>query len=210
MIVWGSRVTHKVIATGQFYCPGCTQHCSYRLIRPKKWGCVYWMPIVPLQDFEPFVVCGSCNQAYPETALQQDAASAQRQFQAQREAEGNLARMLCEVMALMAGEKTNPSPRLFDLIANAGRRLLKINMAPADIYAAITSGPDDPEAVLRDVEQQAGSLTDRGKELVLRAAIVAAPKPLTQSKLALAVEIGRRLGMTAEQVNGTIADFANK
>ena len=210
MIVWGSHVSNKVVATGQFYCPGCGQQRSYRLIRPKKWGCVYWIPIVPLQEFAPFVACDSCNGTYPETALAQDAASAQRQFHAQRELEGNLAGMICEVMSLMAGEKTDVSPRLFELIANAAYRILMINMAPADIYAAITSGPDEPEAVLRNVEQQAGSLTDRGKDLVLRAAVVAAPKPLTEGRLALAIDIGRRLGMTPERANSTIAEFLHK
>lgn len=210
MIVWGSTVTNKVIATGQFYCPGCMQHRTYRLIRPRQWGCVYWIPIVPLQEFEPYVACDACNGTFPETALRQDAAGAQRQFDAQREQEDSLARMLCEVTSLMAGEKQNVSPQLFDLIANAGRHLLKIEMAPADIYAAITARPDESEAVLRNVQQQASSLTDRGKEIVLRAAVVAAPKPLTEGRLALANEIGRRLGMTRERVNGTLAEFSNR
>src|SRR5215510_1269852 len=208
MIVWGTRITDKVVGTGQFYCPGCMQHCSYRLRRPKKWGCIYWIPLFPLQEFEPYVECASCNGSYPETALRQDADSAQRQRHAQSELERDLSRMLCEVMSLMAGEKNDVSPNLCSLIANAVHRLLKIDMPPGDILAAIADGPDEPEAMLRNVEQQAASLTDRGKELVLRAAVVAAPKPLTQSKLALAIEISRRLGMTIECAYATLTEFS--
>ena len=116
--------------------------------------------------------------------------------------------MLCEVMSLMAGERNDVSPNLCSLIANAVRRLLNIDMPPGDILAAIAAGPDEPEAMLRNVEQQAASLTDRGKELVLRAAVVAAPKPLTQSKLALAIEISRRLGMTIERAYATLTEFS--
>jgi len=208
MIVWGTSITNKVVGTGQFYCPGCMQHRTYRLRQPKKWGCIYWIPIFPLQEFEPYVECASCNGSYPETALRQDAAGAQRQLHAQSELERDLSRMLCEVMSLMAGEKNNVSPHLCSLIANAVGRLLKIDLPPGDILAAIEAGPDEPEAMLRNVEQQAAFLTDRGKELVLRAAVVAAPKPLTESKLALALEISRRLGMTPERAYATLTEFS--
>src|SRR5215831_6236128 len=116
--------------------------------------------------------------------------------------------MLCEMMSLMAGEKNNVSPQLCNLIANAVHRLLKIDMPPGDILAAIADGPDEPEAMLRNVERQAKSLTDRGKELVLRAAVVAAPKPLTESKLSLVLEIGRRLGLTPECAHATLTEFS--
>jgi hypothetical protein len=118
--------------------------------------------------------------------------------------------MLCEVMTLVAGEKNDVNPHLCSLIANAVRRVLKINMPEADILAAIAAGPDEPEAVLRNVERQAKSLTDRGKELVLRAAVVAAPKPLTENKLALVLEIGRRLGLTPECAHATLAEFSSR
>src|SRR5262245_30672353 len=210
MIVWGTSITNKVVATGQFYCPGCMQDRTYRLLQPKKWGCIYWIPIFPLQEFEPYVECASCNGTYPETALRLDAASAQQQIHAQRALESDLSRMLCEVMSLMAGEKNNVNPHLCDLIANAVWRLLKINMPQDDILAAIAAGPAEPESVLRNVEQQAASLTESGKELVLRAAVVAAPKPLTEAKLALAIDISRRLGMTIECAYATLTEFSTR
>lgn len=208
MIVWGTRVTNKVVSTGQFYCPRCMQQCDYKLRQPKKWGCIYWIPVFPLQEFEPYVECASCNGNYPVEALRHDRGTAQQQFDAQRELEGNLARMLCKVMALMAGEKNNVSPRLCSMIANAVRHVLKIDMPHGDILAAIAAGPDEPEAVLRNVKQQAASLTDRGKELVLRAVVVVAPKPLSESKLTLALEIGHRLGLTRERAYATLTEFS--
>ena len=208
MIVWGRSISNKVMTTGQFYCPGCRQQRTYALRQHQKWGTIYWISVVPLEKSEPYVECASCHSTYPEAALRHDRASAQQQFNAHRALEDDLSQMLCEVMTLMAGEKHSVSPHLCGLIANAIRRLIKIEMPQDDILAAIAAGPDEPEAVLRNVEQQAASLTDRGREIVLRAAVVAAPKPLTESSGALAIEIGRRLGMQSEAVYATLAEFS--
>ena len=109
---------------------------------------------------------------------------------------------------MMAGEKHSVSPYLCGLIANAVRRLVRIEMPVDDILAAIAAGSDEPAAVLRNVERQAASLTDRGRDIVLRAAVVAAPKPLTESSGALAIEIGRRLSMKSEAIYATVAEFS--
>jgi hypothetical protein len=208
MIVWGRSISSKVVATGQFYCTRCRQQRTYALRQHQKWGTIYWIPMVPLEKSELYVECASCHATYPQAALRHDAASAQQQFNAQRRLEDDLSRMLCEVMALMAGEKHSLSPHLCVLIANAVRRLLRIEMPQDDVLAAIADGPDEPEPVLRNVEQQAASLTQRGREIVLRAAIVAARKPLTDTSRALAIEIGRRLGMAPEAVYATLAEFS--
>jgi hypothetical protein len=210
MIIWGRSISNKVIATGQFYCTGCGQERSYELRQDQKWGTIYWIPIVRLEKSEPYVECATCHKTYPQTALRHDRASAQEEFNAQRALEGDLSQMLCEVMTLTAGEKHGVSPQLCSLIANAIRRLIKIEMPLDDILAAIAARPDEPEAVLHNVERQAASLTDRGREIVLRAAVVAAPKPLTESSGALAIEIGRRLGMKPEAVYVTVAEFSTR
>jgi len=208
MIVWGTSSSDKVLDFGQFYCPGCRQKCGYALRQHQKWGTVFWVDIVSLEKSEPYVECAECQRTFPEAVLKHDRTSAQQQFDAQRALEVNLSQMLCEVMALMAGEKQSVSPYLCGLIANAIRRLLKINMPQDDILAAIAAAPDQVEAVLRNVERQAASLTDRGREIVLRAAVVAAPKPLIESSSALAIEIGRRLGMQPEAIYATLAEFS--
>jgi hypothetical protein len=208
MIIWGRSISNKVVATGQFYCPGCRQHRAYTLRQHQKWGTIYWIPIVPLEKSEPYAECASCHGTYPEAALRHDPASAQQQFNAQRALEGDLSQMLCEVMTLMAGEKHSVSVHLCGLITNAIRHLLKIEMPPDDVLGAIAAGPDESGAVLRNVERQAASLTERGKDIVLRAAVVAAPKPFTESSAALAIEIGRRLSMKPEAVYATLAEYS--
>jgi hypothetical protein len=208
MIVWGTSISNKVLDIGLFHCPSCRQRCGYALRQHQEWATIYWVPIMSLEKSEPYVECAECQRTFPKAVLQQDRESAQQQFDSQRAQERDLSQMLCEVMAMMAGEKQSISPQLCDLIANAIRRLLRIEIPLDNILAAIAAAPDEPEAVLRNVEQQAASLTDRGRGIVLRAAVVAAPKPLTESNGALAVEIGRRLGMKPEAAYATLAEFS--
>ena len=162
MIVWGRSISNKVVATGQFYCPDCGMERTYALRQDQKWGTIYWMPLIPLEKSEPYVECASCHKTYPQTALRHDRASAQQEFNAQRALEDDLSRMLCEVMALMAGEKQIVSPHLCGLIANGVRRLIRIEMPQDDILAAISAGPDEPEAVLRNLERLAAERSRQG------------------------------------------------
>jgi hypothetical protein len=206
IIVWGSNVTNKVVSTGQFYCLACRQQRGYKLRQPKEWATVFWIPIFPLKEFERYVECDACNATFGELVLH-DPDRAQRELDDEHERDANLARMICQVMALMAGERDGVSARLAGEIANAVRHILKREMPPEAIHAALTAGPIDPEAVLGNVERQAAALTDRGKELVVRAAAVAARKPLSDGSRALAAEVGRRLGVAPARVAGVLADF---
>ena len=76
MIVWGRSISNKVMATGQFYCPGCRQQRAYALRQHQKWGTIYWIPLVPLEKSEHYVEYASCHSTYPEAALRHDPESA--------------------------------------------------------------------------------------------------------------------------------------
>src|SRR5215831_823784 len=81
MIIWGTYVTKKIVSTGQFYCPRCANHRSYKLRRPKKWGHLYWIRIIPMQEFDRYVECDGCKGAYQEIVLRHDPARAQHDFE---------------------------------------------------------------------------------------------------------------------------------
>jgi zinc-ribbon family len=202
MIIWGTYVTKKIVSTGQFYCPRCANHRSYKLRRPKKWGHIYWIPIIPMQEFDRYVECDGCKGAYQEIVLQHDP------MRAQHNMEDNLSHMICQIMSMMAGERGSVSLHLSDQIAASIRDILKVEMTPAAIHAAVSNGANDLQSVLDNVEQQAPSLSARGKDLVLRAALAAAPSPLSEPRRAFAMEIGKRLGMMPAHVGGVLAEFA--
>src|SRR5690242_1328968 len=72
MIVWGSYVMKKNLGRGEFYCPNCKTRRSYTHLKPRKWGHLYWIPLIPLDEFDSYVECGSCSKAYAEAVLQYD------------------------------------------------------------------------------------------------------------------------------------------
>jgi hypothetical protein len=199
MIIWGTYVTKKILESGQFYCPGCKQHRGYNLRRPKKWGHLYWIPIIPMEELDRYVECTSCNKAWTEAALKYDP------IREEGERNEKLSTMVAQVMALMAGQ-SGQNMRLADVIAATVRDLIAVEMKPEAIFAAFTAAHDSAP-VLANAAQQAGYLTDRGKEIVLRAAISAAPaQPLDDRGRAMALEIGQCFKMMPAHVNGVLAE----
>ncbi len=199
MIIWGSYVTKKIIETGKFYCPGCTQHRTYNLRRPKKWGHLYWIPLIPMEEFERYVECTTCNKAWNEAALKHDP------VREQRERDERLATMIAQTMALMSQEN-GLSMRLAGEIAAATRSLVGVEVTPEATFA-IVSKTTGAQQILSNVAENADYLTDRGKELVLQAAIsVARIQPLDDGGRALAVAIGQHLKMTSAHVTGVLAE----
>jgi hypothetical protein len=202
MIIWGTYVTKKIIRTGTFYCPGCKQHRGYNLRRPKKWGHLYWIPIIPMEELDRYVECTTCGKAWTEASLQYDP------IRQEGERNEKLSAMVAQVMGLMAGPG-GQTMRLADTVGAATRDLLAVEMKPEAISAAFTAA-HDAAAVLTNAAQQAPYLTDRGKDLLLRAAISAAPShPLGDRERALAAEIGQRLGMMPAHVNGVLAEISS-
>lgn len=201
MIIWGTYVTKKIIQKGEFFCPGCAEHRGYHLRRPKKWGHLYWIPLIPMQELDRYVECTVCDKAWNETVLQHDP------IREQHQRDDNLATTLAQLMLLMSGEG-GLTPALTDKIIEATERLLGVNATPESIASAVMSG-SDRNAVLSSTAQQADSLNDRGKEATLRAVIAVAPgRPLGEREWILASDIGKHLGMSSAHVSGVLTEMA--
>src|SRR4051794_37075863 len=61
LLVLGVRHLHAVLASGQFHCPACGGDRAYRLLGPRAWFHLFWLPLVPLRRGAPFVECGACR-----------------------------------------------------------------------------------------------------------------------------------------------------
>ncbi|GGI23530.1 zinc-ribbon domain-containing protein [Bradyrhizobium guangdongense] len=200
MIIWGTYVTRKIVQTGQFYCPGCAQHRSYNLRRPKKWGHLYWIPIIPMEELDRYVECNACSKAWNESVLQHDP------IKEQQERDLKLAAMIARLMTLMSGER-DVSSELANRIVEASKAPLGVSTTPAEAFCAVTA-MEDPNEILADAAKQAAYLTDRGKEAVLRAVISVAPnQSMREREFALADTIGRQFGMTPAHVKGVVDDM---
>ena len=70
LIIWGWRAIKAVIGTGVFFCPACQTDRGYRHIHPRRWFTLFFIPMIPLNELEPYVECDSCHGAFVEQALQ--------------------------------------------------------------------------------------------------------------------------------------------
>jgi hypothetical protein len=195
MIIWGSYVTKKVIGTGNFYCPKCTTHRPYSLRRPKKWGHLYWIPLIPMEELERYVECDQCKSGYKEIVLQHDSIREQAEF------EKNAATTIAQTMALMG--TVSAAPPTIDAVTAAVRNILKTEPPSELIRTAMAV--TDRAAALEQAAKLAKDLSSNGREMVLRAAL--AGPVLSPAGQELANEIGVRLGMSPAHISGVIAEL---
>lgn len=70
MIIFGTRVRHKTLSTGQFYCPQCKTQRSYELRRARNYFALYFIPIIPMNTVGEYVTCQTCGTNFKPDVLQ--------------------------------------------------------------------------------------------------------------------------------------------
>ena len=69
LLVFGIRQLYALVTTGTFHCPVCGVDRGYRLRSPRSWFHLFWLPLVPLRQGEPFVECDVCGSRFGEDVL---------------------------------------------------------------------------------------------------------------------------------------------
>lgn len=68
MIIFGTKVRHKTIGEGEFFCPKCQVTARYIHKQAVRSFTLYFIPIFPIQQLGDFVECQQCGTAFkPET-----------------------------------------------------------------------------------------------------------------------------------------------
>src|SRR5512134_1156134 len=66
MIIFGTRVRHKKIGEGEFFCPKCQSTRLYHHKQAVRVFTLYFIPIFPIQHLGQFVECQTCGTAFEE------------------------------------------------------------------------------------------------------------------------------------------------
>ena len=69
LLVFGVRQLYALVATGRFHCPVCGVDRGYRLRHPRSWFHLFWIPLVPMRQGEPFVECDVCRSRFEPGVL---------------------------------------------------------------------------------------------------------------------------------------------
>ena len=68
MIVFGSRVRHKRLGEGEFFCPKCQATRRYLHKKAVRYFTLYFIPVFPIQQLGEFVECQTCSVAFQPEA----------------------------------------------------------------------------------------------------------------------------------------------
>jgi transcription elongation factor Elf1 len=97
VIIFGTRVRHKVIGEGQFFCPKCQARRAYKHKRASRYFALYFVPLIPMGQLGEFVECQACGTAFEPGVLQMKAPVQPRP------AQGGLAQMLNTLQTRLDG-----------------------------------------------------------------------------------------------------------
>ena len=70
MIIFGTRVRHKEIGEGQFFCPRCQARRAYKHKKASRYFALYFVPLIPMGELGEFVECQTCHTAFEPSVLQ--------------------------------------------------------------------------------------------------------------------------------------------
>lgn len=200
MIIYGTKHTTKTLQQGEFYCPHCTTRRAYVMARRKRWFHIYWIPLAPMEELPPYVECQVCKNAWQPKILEFDPEADRKE--ANRQIRRGIAYMLAKVASAAHLSPSRTEAEIASTLTELTGEASNAEEANRLMAEAATEGKD-AEVYAKDL---ANLLSDRGRELVLRAAVslakldgAAAPAELTP--------IGLGLGMSSAHVSGVIAEM---
>ena len=190
MIIWGSYVMKKTLKKGDFHCPNCKNQRPYYHFLPRKWGHLYWIPLIPMESFDSYVECGKCNNKYRDVVLQYDPIGDKKK------ADASLCKLIGQTMVLIATSSNQPPTP--DKVAATMTQLLGIE--PEPMVLADSLRVVDRQTALEHIRQNSAGLTTAGKETLFCNAM--SGLALSDATWSNASEIGASLGLTPAHVEG--------
>lgn len=204
IIIYGTRGIAWTKGRGQFNCPGCATERAYVHKRVRRFFTLYFIPLIPLDLIGEYVECRTCERTWDEAVLQYrpqlEAASVEAQFQA----------AMKRVMVLMMLADGVVAEEEVAVICNIYRQLSGTALDRQAIEREIAAARADGRAIDAYLRQAVGTLNDKGKELVMRAAhqVAGADGVIQLQERALLAQIGKALDLSSKRVEGIIAEAA--
>jgi transcription elongation factor Elf1 len=69
VIIFGTKVRHKVIGEGKFFCPKCQAQRAYLHKRASRYVTLYFLPVAPMGKLGEFIECQTCGVAFEMSVL---------------------------------------------------------------------------------------------------------------------------------------------
>ena len=198
MIIWGSRGLERKGETGSFYCSRCDDDREYRRHKLQRFFTLYFIPLIPLEVVQEWIVCQTCKSQFSLQALKYDPRAERAQFD--QELRSSFQTVLAH----------------FGQMSSRRDRALMQHMVDAQAaFDGSSWSVDDARLEMERLDRNydasvgilARSLSDRGRETVVMSALDAAAYDglLDDRKREALVGLGQKLGMSDVHMRGILA-----
>ncbi len=200
MIIFGTRGVTYNHEKGDFYCPICKSECAHRHKRVRRFFTLYFIPCIPLDLLGEYVECQECDGTFDPAVLDHDPRDQQRQFKAKFHT------AIRETMIQMVIADGVVEDSELEMVRTIYAGLTEEELDADELREECASST--PREIAEVVGSYAAGLNDRGKELVLNAAVqvAASDGDFSAEEQDLASEIAKALEMTSAHAKGVIAD----
>lgn len=205
MIIFGTRGITYQMAKGQFACPSCGPGTGFTHRRVRRFFTLYFIPVIPLDQLGEYVECHQCRGTYKPEILKLDPAADRKAFEA--EFHSVIRRVMIKMMladgVIDEGELAS--------IADISQKLTEAPLPVDRIRAEAALLEKDGQTVQQYLKSVRSQLNDRGKELVIRAAlsVASADGRLSDDERLLLLQIGEAMEMTEAHLMGVMAAAAD-
>ena len=201
MIIFGTKSTRKTLDSGTFDCPQCRQTRNFDKRRAKQWFHLYFIPLIPLKEYPPYVECKSCSATFVEGVLDRNADS--------QEIRAEFETATLKILARMAWADGIIEPEEKDAIFDVANRICAREFSRNDVDEALRDAKDSPEDALAVATQVGNMLNDAGKEMIIQAVylIAASDGVYAKEEHEMILEIGAGLGLRPAYVSGILEEI---
>lgn len=203
MIIFGTKTTKKLLDSGEFNCPQCQQATTYEKRRAKNWFHLYFIPLIPLKEYPPYVECRSCRNTYIDRVLD-DAPG--RDIAAEFERAAGL------IMAKMVLADGVIDDSEIATMQDVYGRITGTTVEREVITKLIESANSEPATAQQIAADFGTRLNADGQELVMKAVLLIALSDgdFAQEEKDMANAIGKALGMSNAHMKGIFAEVSEQ
>lgn len=203
MIIFGTKSTRKLLDKGSFNCPNCSNNTTFEKRRAKQWFHLYFIPLIPLKTYPPYVECKACNATFIEEVLNAgtgaDSASIRAEFET-----ATLA-----ILARVAWADGVIEDAEVDEIFKVVNSICAREFSMHDVKEAISDAKGNPEDALAVATSVGNMLNDSGKEMIIQAVYLVANSDgdFAAEERDMILEIGAGLGLRPAYIKGILSEL---
>ena len=200
MIIFGTRGVTYNHKAGDFCCPVCGSDGTYKHKRARRFFTLYFIPCIPLDLLGEYIECQACQGTFDLAVLEYDAKGDREAF----EAEFHKAIRTTMIQMVIADGVVDDAE--IETVQEIYQGLA--NIALDGIALKEECSNTTPRDIADVVGELGHTLNQRGKELVLQAAVqvAASDGDFAEEEQELALAIGKALEMTSASTKGVIAE----